>query len=586
MAIPKRRRQADHDSPAAKKIKTNTLLSTSFTLSDFMGDFLVNGGPIESDKDSPLPSTVLSQNEMQNSSQNKPTLRSTFNIMLPATLGDQDDDSDENAPYEWMKNQYAHCVIPELGEEYDFEFDSSTFHTLRDLHNARVRIRNGEYLPDYIIDSLATRWISLEEKDRPASDGYFADGDIFVATCLPISDVDDGLEEYFEMHYSSELSAPHYIPRSRYSVHFVGEPMRNESREIQNVHVASVLIRRSKTGDVIHIDTGAEGSRIDRAKKAGQVLKSWLEFQKRKSPEADLGPVSSSEPLVLNVDKETHPSLRSLHAIVSASLFLRRQITNWGEVKAFKQRFTPNSTTMANYALQNISGWLGLKSASKNGEKRSTKPTKSTNTFQDNYDRGALLGRDTPFPVSPRIASAQRGEPFVYNEDSELDDSSSEGSVENNDDESHNSLDNTRGTVISDQPNNDEEMSDEEPSDEEPSDEQPSSDVSNNTESHNELTKSEEPSNNEFANEDVIKETPTKKSALKEPASKESSAKKSVSWEEPEHEEVVSKVPNTEEPTSKEPNNEETDGDDPTHEDVNGEKSGHDVECQTSSPSI
>lgn len=572
MAIPKRRRQADHDSPAAKKIKTSTLLSTSFTLSGFMGDFLVNGGPIQSDKDSPLPSTVLSQNEMQNSSQTKPTLRSTFNIMLPATLGDQEDDDDaENAPYEWMKNQYAHCIIPELGEEYDFEFDSSTFHTLRDLHNARVRIRNGEYLPDYIIDSLATRWISLEEKDRPASDGYFADGDIFVATSLPICDLDDGLEEYFEMHYSSELSASHYIPRSRYSVHFVGDPMRNEDREIQNVHVGSVLIRRSKTGDVIHIDTGAEGSRIDRAKRAGQVLKSWLEFQKRKSPEADLGPVSSSEPLVLNVDKETHPSLRSLHAIVSASLFLRRQITNWGEVKAFKQRFAPNSAAMANYALQNISGWLGLKNTSKTGEKRSTKPTKSTNTFQDNYDRGALFGRDTPFPASPRIASAQRGKPFVYNEDSELDDSSSEGSVENNDDENHNSLDNAQGTVISDQPNNDVEMSDEEPSGE-----QPSSEVTNNTESHNELAKSEQPSNKEYANEDVIKETPTKKSALKEPASKGSSAKKSVSWEEPEHEEVI----------SKEPNDEETNDNDPTHEDVNGEKSGHGADFQISSSSV
>lgn len=581
MAIPKRRRHADQDSPAAKKIKTNTLLSTSFTLSDFMGDFLVNGGPIESDKDSPLPSTFLSQNEMQHSSQNKPTLRSTFNIMLPKTLGDQDDESAENVPYEWMKNQYAHCIIPELGEEYDFEFESSTFHTLRDLHNARVRIRNGEYLPDYIIDSLATRWISLEEKDRPASDGYFADGDIFVATCLPICDLDDGLEEYFERHYSSELSAPHYIPRSRYSVHFVGDPMRNEIREIQNVHVGSVLIRRSKTGDVIHIDTGAEGSRIDRAKKAGQVLKSWLEFQKRKSPEANLGPVSSSEPLLLNVDKETHPSLRSLHAIVSASLFLRRGITNWGEVKAFKQRFKPSSTTMANYALQNISGWLGLKSASKNGEKRSTKPTKSSNTFQDNYDRGALLGRDTPFPVSPRIASAKRGEPFVYNEESELGDSSSESSAENNVDESHNRLDNTQATVVSDQQNNNEEMSDEEPSDE-----HSSSELSNDKESHHELAKNEEPADKESANKDIIKETPTKKSAIKETASKESSTKKSVSWEEPEHEEVISKVPNTEETTSKEPNNEETNGDDPTHEDGNSEKSGHDVDCQTSSSSV
>lgn len=565
MAIPKRRRHADHDSPAAKKLKTNAVLSASLTLSGFMGDFLVNDGPLESDKDSPLPSTVLSKKEMQFSSQNKPTLRSTFNIMLPKTLDNDDDDSAENVPYEWMTSQYAHCIIPELGEEYDFEFDSSTFHTLRDLHNARVRIRNGDYLPDYMIDSLATRWISLEEKDRPASDGYFADGDIFVSTCLPISDEDDGLEEYFEMHYSTELSAPHYIPRSRYSVHFVGEPERNENREIQGVHVGSVLIRRSKTGDVIHIDTGALASRMDRAERAGRVLKSWLEFQKRKCPEANLGPVSSSEPLVLDVDEETQPSLRSLHAIVSASLFLRRRITNWGEVRAFKSRLTPNSTTMANYALQNISGWLGLKSKSKTGERLSTKPTKSSNTFEDNYEKGALLGWETPLPVSARIASAQKGEPWVYNEDNELDDSSSDSSTESIVDDSHDRVDTAQDTAVSDKPSNNEKINDEEPRGE-----YLSSEVSNNEASH-EVAKNEESANKE----PTIKETPIKKSAMKEPENKESSSKKSVSWKEPDHEEVISKDPNREDHSSKEPNDEE----------INGEKSGDGVDCQTWSAS-
>lgn len=422
-------------------------------------------GPISSDNDSVLPSTVLSQDEMQNGSLSVPTYRSTFNIELPIALHDPQDPSARYIPYEWMKNQYSHCVVPELGEEYGFEFGSQTFHALRYLHNARVRIRNEEFLPADIVCSLADRWVSLEEKNRPASEGYLANGDIFITTtCVPLSHNEDGLKQYFERNYSVEPSAQHYIPLSKYSVHFVGEPQLEGRNKIESVLVGSVLIRNTRTGDVVHIDTGTFNSREDRARTAGKVLKAWLQFQKTKTPDADLGPISSSEPLILDVDKETHPSLRSIHALVSASLFLRRGIKNWGDVRAFqKTKGTPNSRTMANHALQNISGWLGIKSTAKHGQTRSKKPSKSVNTFEDNYEKDILFGRLTPAPASQRITSAQKCEPPVYNEETSLADNASDdeddhsgssvgSSHDSVDDTTADDVDNNESIVVADQP--------------------------------------------------------------------------------------------------------------------------------------
>lgn len=463
MATLKRKRQADLDSPAAKKQKTNT----SFTLEEFMADFPPMNGPVDSVKGPPLPSTVLTEEEMQAGSDRKPPLRSTFNITLPVKLYDQDDPVARNSPYDWMKKQYAHCIIPELGEQYDFDSESETFHALRDLHNARVRIREGDLLPDYIVCSLASRWICLEEKARPACDGYFANGELFVAACLPISENNDALRTYFESTYSEELSAAHYIPRSKYSVHFVGQSMVNERMEIQRVLVVSVLIRNTRTGHVVHIDTGPSKDLENRNRKAGQILKSWLEFQKKKRPEAELGPVSDSIPFILDVEKETHPTLRSIHAPVSASLFLRRRILNWGDVKAFKLHGKPNSRTMANFALRNISGWLGLQSSGTQGTAR---PKTKAPGFEEHYIRGALLGRNQPAPVSSRIASAKRGEAPVYNKESSSDDgvSDDEGSrTESEPPSSHESVDSDEDTVIADQPKDDYEL----PGDEAPNDE-------------------------------------------------------------------------------------------------------------------
>lgn len=577
MAIPKGRSMVDHDFPAAKKLKTNI----SFTLKDFMED-LPRDEPIISEYDSPLPSTVLSEEEMQPGTQTKPTLRSTFNIELPPKLVEHDRASTRNAPFRWMKNQYAHCIIPELGEEYDFGFDSHTFHILRDLHNARVRIRDGGFLPDDMIFSLASRWISLEEQDRPASDGYLANDETFVTTCLPLSDDENQLEKYFESKFLVEPSARYYIPRSKYSIHFVGEPKPKGATDIQYVMVGSVLIRNSGTGDVVYIDTGALATRKDRARTAGHVLKSWLEFQKTKFPKASLGPVSSAEPLMLDVDKETHPTLRSLHALVSASLFLRRGITNWGQVKAFKARNAPNSVAMANYALQNISGWLGIKSTAKKGEQRPRNPTKSSNTFRDNYDRGALFGREHPAPVSERIKLAQKGELPVYNEVTELGDnvsdhgdSSSGSSSESGSDRSKDSADNHQDAIVANRRitsevalNDDESSSDEssEESSEESSDEEPNHEVVN---------------------------------------KQESAKKKPVSWKEPVHEGSNSTEPNSTEPnitepnstepnskesvsresSSKESNDQDIKGDDANHDNLKGEKSGNDVDGQTSAAS-
>lgn len=463
MATLKRKRKTDLDSPAAKKQKTNT----NFTLEEFMADFPPLKGPMGSLNDPPLPSTVLTDDEMQAGSDRKPPLRSTFNITLPVQLSDQDHPVARNAPYDWMKKQYAHCVVPELGEQYDFDFESETFHALRDLHNARVRIREGDYLPDYIVCSLASRWICLEENGRPACDGYFANGEIFVAACLPISDSNYALRTFFENTWSEELSAAHYIPRSKYSVHFVGQSMVNEKREIQRVHVCSVLIRNTRTGQVVHIDTGAPNSREDRAGKAGKILKSWLEFQKEKRPEAELGPINDSMPLFLDVDKETHPSLRSIQAPVSASLFLRRRILNWGDVKAFKLHGKPSTSTMANYALKNISGWLGLKSSGTQGTAR---PKTKAPSFEEYYSRGALLGRNQPAPISLRIASAKRGEAPVYNKEGNSSDGVSDDEdsrAESEPPSSHESVDSDEDTVIADQPKDDYEL----PDDEAPNDE-------------------------------------------------------------------------------------------------------------------
>lgn len=509
MAIPKRKRQTDHDLPAAKKMRVNT----SFTIKDFMVDFPPLRGPITSDP--PLPCTVLTDEELRDTSKDrKILLRSTFNVRLPMQLRGYDDEATQNAPYDWMRKQYSHCIIPELGEEFDFAYDSDTFHRLRDIHNARVRIRDGEPLPDYAICSLATRWICLGEKDRPASHGYLANGEVFIATCLPIDDDNDDLERYFEYKYSRDLSAHHYIPRSRYSVHFVGKAQKNGSEEIQSVDIASVLIRNTRTGNLVYIDTGLHHHRTARARDAGRLLKSWLEFQKEKRPEIDLGPISNSLPLILAVDKETHPTLRSIHALVSASLFLRRRITNWGDVKAFNLRNKPTSTTMANYALQNISGWLGLKSTRpRQGEGRPKNNTR--HSFEYNFLQGGLKGRDQPAPVSQRIASAKKGEAPVYNEESDSDDndaSDHEGSITNN---SHESVSSDEDTVIPDQPNDDYELPDDEANnDEMVIDDEPVANISikkvtfqlPDDEESNDLESKDEQSNKEEPNTELPRE--------------------------------------------------------------------------------
>lgn len=415
MSTTKRRREDDLDSPESKLNKTNG----EFTVEDFMADFPPLKGPIAQENESPLPSTILTADELQDlSNGRKPPFRSTFNVSLPLQLKDYNQQATINAPYNWMKKQYSHCIIPELGEEYDFAYESDTFHTLRDFHNARVRIREGQYLPDYIIHSLATRWLMLEEKGRPASDGYLAQGEILVAACLPLSDDSDALNDYFEENYLRELSAQYYIPRSKYSVHFVGQPNKNQNGDIQSVHVGSVLIRNTRTGHVIHIDTGVRKSLENRSRLAGGVLKSWLEFQKEKRPDADLGPISSSAPLILDVTKETHPTLRSIHAPASATLFLKRRIINWGDVKAFHLRNVPSSKTMANCALRSISGWLGLRVTR---DVILAKPYKTPQTFADNYDKMALGGRPQRAPKSQRIQSAKKGEQPVYNDDAGTD---------------------------------------------------------------------------------------------------------------------------------------------------------------------
>lgn len=576
MAIPKRRNQEAHDSPAAKKRKTNT----TFTIDDFMADFPPTDEPLDESNGSPLPSTVLGIEEFQDGNERKPPRRSTFNIKLPVQLKYHD-----NAPYDWMKNQYSHCIIPELGEEYDFAFGSPTFHCLRDLHNARVRIRDGEFLPDYQICNLAARWVCLEEKDRPASDGYLANGEVFVATCLPIGDIDeDALQEYFEMSYSKDLSAQNYIPRSKYSVHFVGQPNENEEEEIQAVTVGSVLIRNTRTGQMVHIDTGEFDSREDRARDARDALRAWLEFQKEKCPTADLGPISNSEPLVLDVDKETDQAFRSLHAIVSASLFLRRRITNWGDVKAFRSRGKPTSAAVANHALQSISGWLGLRSSARRPDTRYKNGVKPVNSFQDNYDRDALFGRKAPAPVSQRIFSAKKGAPPVYNDEddpvdnaSDHEDSLTDGSSVSSD----NSVDSDQNTGVADQ---DTAMADQDTvaADQDTVVADQGTVAEQNTVVTDQDTVVAEQStvvaeqniavaDQNTNNKDIISNH--KQSDSEVAKDKGSAIKKSVSWKDPVTEELDREEPK--EP--KEPNHKGSDGDDHNHE-VNGEKSSSDSE--------
>ncbi|KAK2601262.1 hypothetical protein N8I77_010725 [Diaporthe amygdali] len=423
MASTRKRADSDDNPLRAKKHKRNA----EFTLMDFMKEFPPIKGPLKRSSDEPLPCTVLEGSEMQNPTDGRRGGRtSIFNIRVPERLPyDPMDPSARFAPYWWLKRQYSHCIIPELGEKYNFGFEDQTFHCLRDLHNARVHIRQSNPLSENEVYSLATRWIRLEEKDRPSSDGYLDNGEIYVATCLPSLYNEETLAQYLEDNYWGELSASHYMPRSKYSVHFVGKPRLGRKEEIESINVATVLIRNTKTGDVIHLDTGPLSSRHDRAVRAGEALRAWLKFQKDKEPEAELGPISYSEPLMLDLTKETLPSLASYHALVSATLFLRRRIINWGDVKAFQSYGNAKSNIMARSMLQNISGWLGLKSAAKAGEQLANPKSKAK--FAEYYYQGSLQGRNQPLPISERIATAQKGESDVLNEEPASDLGSDEG---------------------------------------------------------------------------------------------------------------------------------------------------------------
>lgn len=423
MASTRKRADSDDNPLRAKKHKTNA----EFTIMDFMQEFPPMKGPLKRPNDTPLPCTVLEGSEMQNPTEGrKGGQTSTFNIRVPGRLPyDPMDPSAKFAPYRWLKRQYSHCIIPELGEEHNFDFEDQTFHCLRDLHNARVRIRQTNPLPENEIYSLATRWIRLEEKDKPASDGYLANGEIYVATCLPNIYTEETLAQYLEDNYWGELSASHYMPRSKYSVHFVGQPRSDHKKKIESINIATVLIRNTKTGNVIQLDTGPLVSRHDRAVQAGEVLRAWLKFQKVKEPGAELGPISDSEPLILDLTKETHPSLASYHALVSAALFLRRRIINWGDVKAFQSHGIAKSNIMARSMLQNISGWLGLKSAAKAGEQLANPKSKAS--FADYYYQDILQGRDQPLPISERLATAHKGESEVLNHEPASDVESDEG---------------------------------------------------------------------------------------------------------------------------------------------------------------
>lgn len=586
MAISKRRNQDDHEwSPAPKRLRT----SPTFTIDEFMADFPPTDTPPASIKDPPLPITVLTKDEMQDGSKRKPLRRSTFNVKLPVQL-----DGPDNAPYDWMKKQYSHCVVPELGEEYDFELDSSTFHTLRDLHNARVRLRDGEFVTDQQLCSLATRWIQLQEKDRPESDGYLANDKIFVATCLPMSVEEDDLRQYFELIYPSELSARYYIPRSKYSVHFVGQPLKDLDDKIRAVDVGSVLIRNTKTGQLVHIDTGPPTSRKTRAAAAGDALNAWLEFQKEKRPGADLGPISGSQPLVLDVDRETNPSLRAIHALVSASLFFRRRNLNWGDMKAFIRKTVPDSTRVETWALHNISGWLGLRTPEKPQAVRRNGKQGRLHTFEDNYQNDGLYGRESRVPLTYRIGSAKKGEPPVYTEDDSVagDDSDSEdggSSVLS----SHHSLDSDQETVVAPEPSNGKEsLHDEESGDAESNSEgeEPVHKESTNKEPTNKENGLKDTGHKETGNDsdDADHDDAGHDDTVHGDISVERPNPEGTSHESPNHESPNPEGPTGKEPKSKEPSDEQANASDeqasnsnsdPSDEDTNSEQSNEDGEA-------
>lgn len=506
-----------------------------------------------------------------------------------------------------MKKQYSHCVIPELGEEYNFEFESSTFNTLRDLHNARVRLRDGDAVTDYQIESLATRWIQLQEKDRPTSDGYLANGEIFVATSLPMSDREDALRQYFESTYTTELSARRYIPLSKYSVHFVGQPLQDADEKIQRVDVGSVLIRNTRTGQVVHIDTGPPTDRKTRAAAAGDVLSAWLEFQKEKRPGADLGPISGSQPLVLDVDRETRPSLRAIHALVSASLFFRRRNLNWGDMKAFQRKTGPDSTRLETWALHNISGWLGLKTPEKpQAVRRNGGPTR-VHSFEDNYENDGLYGREYRVPLTYRIGSAKKGDPPVYNEDDSVagDDSDDEdggSSVIS----SHHSLDSDQETVVAAEPSNGKELLDDEESDdadshsegEEPINKESTDKEITSQENGHKENGHDDSVHDDCVHDDCVHDDSVHDDSVHDDAGHDDTVHEDVSVEDsnpegtshggpnhegPDPESSMGKESTSTEPKSTEPddeqanaNDEQANSGDPSDEDINSEKSNED----------
>lgn len=412
MVTGKRTRDA---SPATKKRLKLHERNAEFTLKDFMREIPQPTKPVPIEKETPLPPTVLLRREHQDLMTGwKVGQMSTFNLRIPEKLP-RNSPPGATSPHEWVKSQYSHCVIPELAEQYDFPAESQTFFCLRDIHNGRVSIRNRKSPTDDQVYNIATRWIRLEEKDRPASDGYLANGDIFVATSLPLTDDETFLEKYIKENHHEQLDPSYYIPRCKYSVHFVGKPSSGgDVSKVGKVNVGSVLIRNTSTGDVIYLDTGGLIGRLGRAVQAGDALRHWLDFQKQEHPDIDFGPISEEDPLMIDIDKETHPAFRSVHALVSATLLLRRRITNWGHVKEFHVGGVAKSEEMAKEALRNISGWLGLKSGAKNGEQIKVHTSHPTSTFALQSYKKCLLGRKWPLPMSQRITSAKQGEEEVY----------------------------------------------------------------------------------------------------------------------------------------------------------------------------
>ncbi|KAL1856826.1 hypothetical protein Daus18300_010589 [Diaporthe australafricana] len=414
-------------SPATEKRLKQHETNAKFTLKDFMREIPKPKKPVPAGKETPLPSTVLLPRELQDLAEGWGVGQvSTFNLIIPTELPG-DSPQGTTSPHEWVKTQYSHCVIPELGEQYDFTADSQTFFCLRDIHNGRVTLRNRQSPSDDQVFNIASRWIRLEEKDRPASDGYLANGDIFIATSLPLTEDKTVLEQYIEENKHEQLDPSHYIPRCKYSVHFVGKPRSREDATMAGrVNVGSVLVRNTSTGDVIFLDTGGRTTRSGRAAQAGDALRTWLDFQRQEHPDTDFGPISEEDPLIIDIDKETRPAFRSVHALVSATLLLRRRITNWGHVKEFRAGGVAKSELMAKEALRNISGWLGLESKAMGGEQIKNKPSNPKSSFVLYSYQKSLGGRGRPLPMSQRIASAKQGEAAVYV--AGKDDSSDDGS--------------------------------------------------------------------------------------------------------------------------------------------------------------